>query len=385
MIRSFKVMLIPNNKQNSVLFNFGGASRFAYNWAIEQIKNNYQKTRKFIDDYELRRKFTELKKEEKYKWLYEISSNITKQAIKDACLDFKKFFKKYSKYPPFKSKKRNTSFYQDTLKIKFNSNHVKLEKITNSKKKNRQKLNWIKLAEKNRIPINSKYYNPRIKFDGLNWWLTIGVDVESKESKPNNEGIGIDLGIKDLAICSDGKKYENINKTSKVKKIEKSKKRLERSISRSYLKNKKDDKYIKTKNIIKKQKILLKKYHRLNNIRDNYINQVISKVIKREPKFIAVENLNVAGMLKNKHLSKSIKEQKFSAFKIKIERKCESNNIRFVLVDRFFPSSKMCIKCGTIKTNLKLKDRIYKCDCGNVIDRDYQASLNLKEYAEKNI
>lgn len=190
------------------------------------------------------------------------------------------------------------------------------------------------------------------------------------------------MGIKDLAICSDNYKYQNINKSQKIKQLEKKKRRLQRSISRKYLKNKKGESYCKTSNIIKSEKKLLKVNHKLTNIRQNYLHQVTSEIIKREPSFICLEDLNVKGMMKNKHLSKAIQQQGFYEFRRQIEYKSRWNNITVIVADRFFPSSKLCTCCGKIKKDLKLSDRIYKCECGNVIDRDYQASLNLKKYGE---
>ena len=288
-----------------------------------------------------------------------------------------------SRCPKFKSKKHSTpSFYQDNVKIKFTNTHVKVEGFAISKKKNKRKLNWIRLAEHGRIPTNTKYMNPRIKYDGLNWWITVGIECEDSISIPSNDGIGIDLGIKDLAICSDGIIYENINKTQKVKKLEKRKRRLQRSMSRRYEKNKKGESYCKTSNIIKREKELLKLNHRLTNIRQTYLQQTTSEIIKREPSFICIEDLNVKGMMKNRCLSKAIQQQKLYEFRREIEYKAMWNNIPVIIADRFFPSSKLCSCCGSIKKDLKLSDRIYKCECGNVIDRDYQASLNLKRYGE---
>ena len=258
-----------------------------------------------------------------------IPNNVTKQAIKDACHAYKSFFKGYSKFPKFKSRKFSIpSFYQDNVKIQFSDMHVKIEGFAASKKKNKQKINWIRLAEKNRIPVDCKYSNPRIKYDGINWWITVGIEYEDSVTVPSNDGIGIDLGIKDFAICSDGNQYKNINKTKKVRKLEKQKRRLQRSISRSYEKNKQGKESCKTKNVIKKEKLLLTLNHRLTNIRHDHLHHITSEIIKREP------------------------------------------------------SSKLCSCCGKIKKDLKLSERIYKCECGNVIDRDLQAALNLKKYGE---
>ena len=211
---------------------------------------------------------------------------------------------------------------------------------------------------------------------------SVGIEVNDNTTLPSNEGIGIDLGIKDLAICSDGNTYKNINKTQTVKKLEKKKRRLQRSISRKYEKNKKGANYCKTSNIIKREKELLKLNHRLTNVRQNYLHQTTSEIVKREPSFICIEDLNVSGMMKNKHLSKAVQQQGFYEFRRQIEYKTMWNNIPVVIADRFFPSSKLCSCCGSIKKDLKLSDRIYKCECGNIIDRDYQAALNLKQYGE---
>ena len=383
MIKTIRVMLVPNNKQQTRLFQYANTARFAYNWALGREKENYKNGGKFISDGDLRKELTQLKKTDKYFWLNDISNNVTKQAIKDACNAYKRFFKGYSKFPKFKSRKSSIpSFYQDNVKIKFSATHVKVEGFTTSRKKNKQKINWIRLAEHNRIPTDCKYTNPRIKYDGLNWWLTVGVEYEDSTTLLSNNGIGIDLGIKDLAICSDGNKYQNINKTQKVKKLEKQKRRLQRSISRSYEKNKKGDSYCKTNNVIKKEKLLLKLNHRLTNIRENYLHQVTSEIVKREPNFIVLEDLNVSGMMKNRHLSKAIQQQKLYEFRRQVEYKSNWRNILVIIANRYFPSSKLCNCCGKIKKDLKLSDRIYRCDCGNVIDRDEQASLNLKQYGE---
>lgn len=383
MIKSIKVRLNPNNKQSTKLFQYAGCARFAYNWAISREQDNYKQGNKFLSDSELRKEFTQLKKQSEYQWLNEVSNNVTKQAIKDACNTYKRFFKGQCKYPKFKSKKHSTpSFYQDNIKIQFTDTHVKVESFSMSKKQNKQKLNWIKLCEKGRIPTDCKYMNPRFTYDGLYWYVSVGIEVNDNTTLPSNEGIGIDLGIKDLAICSDGNTYKNINKTQTVKKLEKKKRRLQRSISRKYEENKKGASYCKTSNIIKSEKELLKLNHRLTNIRQNYLHQTSAKIVKREPSFICIEDLNVSGMMKNKHLSKAVQQQGFYEFRRQIEYKAMWNNIPVVIADRFFPSSKLCSCCGSIKKDLKLSDRIYKCECGNIIDRDYQAALNLKQYGE---
>lgn len=384
MIKTIKVMLIPNNKQTTKLFQYAGTARFAYNWALAREQENHENGGKFISNNDLRKEFTALKHTDEYAWLNNVSNNVTKQAIKDACESYKRFFKGLSKFPKYKSKKKSKpSFFQDPIKIKFTDTHVKVEGFAISKKANKQKLNHIRLAEHNRIPTDCKYYNPRITFDGINWWISVGIDTDECKNKLNKSGIGIDLGIKDLAICSDGNTYKNINKSQIVKKLERRKRRLQRSISRSYEKNKKKGKYCKTNNVIKKERLLLKVNHRLSNIRNDYLHQTTTEIVNRKPRFICIEDLNVSGMMKNKHLSKAVQCQGFYEFHRQLEYKCKDKGIQLIVADRFYPSSKLCSCCGNIKKDLKLSDRIYKCDCGNVIDRDFQAALNLKAYGEQ--
>lgn len=377
-------MLLPNNKQKSKLFLYANTSRYAYNWAIAREQSNYKDGNKFISDYDLRKEFTQLKKLEEYSWLNNVSNNVMKQSIKDAYDAYKKFFKHQTGYPKFKSRKFSMpSFYQDNVKIRFTETHVKVEGFASSKKKNKQKLNWIKLAEHNRIPINCKYHNPRIKYDGLNWYITVGVDYDDCANKPKNDGVGIDLGIKDLAICSDENIYKNINKSKKIRNLEKKKRRLQRSVSRKIKKSKRKESYRESSNLRKAKRKFLKVNHRLTNIRHNYLHQITSSIVKREPSFICIEDLNVNGMMKNRRLSKAVQQQCFYEFRRQIEYKAAWNNIKIVVADRFYPSSKTCYCCGNVKKDLKLSDRIYKCECcGNVIDRDYQAALNLQRYGE---
>ena len=378
-------MIIPNNKQQTKMLQYAGASRFAYNWTLAKQQENYKNGGKFINDGELRKEFTQLKKLPEYQWLNNISNNVTKQAIKDACESYKRFFKGYSKFPKFKSKKKSSpKFYQDTSKIQFTGTHVKFEGLASSKKKNKQKLNWVRLAEHNRIPFAEgiKYINPRCSFDGLNWWISVGIEYEDSTEQPKSEGIGVDLGIKELAVCSDEAEYKNINKTSRVRKLEKKRRRLQRQVSRKYIMNREGVRYKKTSNIKKLEKKLLCVSRKLTNIRHNYIHQTTSEIVNRNPMFIVMEDLNVKGMIKNKHLAKAVAQQCFYDFYKQIKYKSEWNNVKFIEADRFFPSSKMCSECGQVNKDLKLSDRIYACDCGNKMDRDLNASINLREYGK---
>ena len=384
MLKTLRVMLIPNNKQLTRLFQFAGSARYAYNWALSEERKNYAEGGKFISDYELRKRFTVYKNEPENRWLYTISNNVCKQAIKDAIAAYEKFFKGLTQFPKYKSRKHSKpSFYADPGKIKFTGTHVKLENIAQSKRKNRQSANWFRLAEQGRIPLGVKYFNPRISFDGLNWFLTVGIETEPQEVTTLNDGVGIDLGIKDLAICSSGHVYKNINKTSRVRRLKKKQRRLQRKISRKYEKNKKGGRYEKTRNIIKSEKQLLRLTHKLTDIRTNYIHKVTTEIIKREPSFVVMEDLNVSGMMKNRHLAKAVQEQKLAEFYRIMQYKCEWYGIRLITADRFYASSKTCSRCGNIKKDLKLSDRTYYCEnCGAVIDRDMNAGINLYQYGK---
>lgn len=387
MIKTYKVMLIPNNKQQTKMFQMSGVARFAYNWAIAYERDNHKNGNKFLSDCELRKIFTRMKQQPEYAWLNVISNNVAKQAIKDAVTAYKNFFDRRTSFPKFKSRKHSKhSFFVDTAKIRFSDTHVKLEKITTSRRSNRQALNWVRLAEYRRIPIGVKYYNPRVTFDGLHWWLSVGVDEDKSSETSMRQGIGIDLGVKDLAICSDGNTYKNINKSHKIKRLMKKKRRLQRRVSKKYLKNRKGGCYKKTRNIVKSEKQLLRVSHKLTNIRHDYIHQVTSEIVNRKPKFIVMENLNVKGMMKNRHLAKAVQDQGFYELRRILAYKCEWADIQLIIADRFFPSSKTCSCCGSVNHDLTLKDRMFICpECGFTIDRDLQAAINLAKYGEKQI
>ena len=380
-------MLIPNNKQKTRMFQTAGCARFAYNWAVAYEEDNYKAGGKFITDASLRKIFTQLRHKTGYEWLNSVSNNATKQAIKDACIAYKRFFDGKASHPQFK-KRRNSrqSFYVDAFKIQVSETHVRLEKLSDSKRPNKQKLNWVKLAEHNRIPINAKYHNPRVTFDGLHWWLSVAVEKAELDMIPTNPGIGIDIGVKNLAVCSDGNTYPNINKSRKMKRLAKKKRRLQRMVSKKYLKNRKGGCYRKTRNIIKSENKLLRVSRNMTNIRNNYLHQITSEIINRKPRFIVLENLNVKGMMKNRHLAKAVQEQCFREFRRQIEYKGSWNHVQIIIADRFFPSSKTCSCCGAVKSNLTLNDRIFVCaSCGFAIDRDFQAAVNLARYGETQI
>lgn len=368
MILAKKVRLYPSEIQEQKLWQSVGTARFIYNWTLAKQEENYKNGGKFISDGVLRKEITQLKKNE-LSWLNEVSNNIAKQAVKDACDAYKRFFKGLSDKPRFKTKKRSKkSFYNDNVKLK-----VKDNKLVNI-----EKIGWIKTNEQ--LPIGVKYSNPRISYDNKYWYISVGIEQEENREELTDISLGIDLGLKDLAICSDGTVYKNINKTYMVRKIEKRLKRLQKQVSRKYEKNKKGKEYVKTKNIIKLEKQIQQVHRRLANIRNNYLHQTTTNIVKTKPYRVVIEDLAVSDMMKNKHLSDAIRKQGFSEFKRQLEYKCNFRGIKLVVADRFYPSSKSCSQCGKIKKDLKLKDRVYKCSCGLNIDRDLNASINLSKY-----
>ncbi len=367
MIISKKIRLIPNKVQEKMLYKSAGTARFIYNWTLSKQEESFKLGNKFISDNDLRKEITILKKSE-LNWLNEVSNNVAKQSVKDACEAYKKFFKKLSKRPRFKSKKRSKlSFYNDCVKLKFKQNLVLIEKV-----------GWIKCNEP---LLNQKFTNPRISFDGKYWYLSVGIEQESKTTELTDKTIGIDLGIKDTAILSTCKKYKNINKTINVKKTKKRLKRLQKQVSRKYENNKEGKRYHKTANIVKLEKQIRLLHRRLANIRDNYVHQITTEIVKTKPSRIVIEDLNIKGMMKNKHLSKAIVEQSLYNFTQILDYKCKLYGIELVKADRWFPSSKTCSECGCVKHDLKLSDRVYRCnECGSEIDRDINAAINLSNY-----
>ena len=368
MILARKVRLYSTKEQEQKLWQSVGTARYVYNWTLARQEENYKNGGKFIKDNDLRKELTQLKKSE-LSWLNEVSNNISKQAVKDACNSYKRFFNGLANKPKFKSRKKSKpSFYNDTSKLKAKEKSVLLEKI-----------GWIKTNEQ--IPIGVKYTNPRISYDNKYWYLTVGIEVEQPITELTDESLGIDVGVKDLAICSNGMTFKNINKSKEVKRLKKVLKRKQRQCSRKYEMNKKGKEYVKTKNIAKLEKQIKLIHRRLSNIRLNYIHQVTTKIVKTKPSRVVMEDLNIKGMMKNRHLSKAISRQGFYEFIRQIKYKCEFNGIKFIQADRFFPSSKKCSCCGGINPILKLKDRTYYCPhCNFTIDRDKNASINLANY-----
>ena len=300
-----------------------------------------------------------------------MSSKALVEAIRNLDKAFQNFFERIVKYPKFKTKRKSRqSFYVRYDRLYFKDDVCNIEKIGK-----------VKFKTNYEVP-KSKYKNPYCSYDGRYWYLSFGIEVEENQTTLNKDlSLGIDLGVKDLAVCSNKVKFKNINKTKKVKKLKKRLKRLQRQVSRKYEANKEGNKFIKTNNIIKLEKQIKLLYRKLSNIRKNHIHQATNKIIKLKPYRIVMENLNVSGMMKNKHLSKAIAEQCFYEFIRQIKYKSKFNGIEFIQADRFYPSSKKCSCCGNIKKDLKLKERTYICnECGNKIDRDLNASINLANY-----
>ena len=385
MKRAYKIEINPTNEQKSKIHQTIGVSRFIYNFYIAHNKEIYEKERKFISGIDFSKWLNNeyIPNNPNMKWIKDVSSKATKQAIMNGDKAFRDFFKGIRGFPNFKKKKN-----QD-VKAYFPKNNQTDWTLERHRVKI-PTLGWVKLKEFGYIPINSIVKSGTVSQKANRYYVSILVEEDDIEvSKSNNEGIGIDLGIKEFAVCSNGHKFKNINKTSTVKKAEKKLKREQRKLSRKYenfkIRNKKE-KGVATSQNIQKQIVKVQKLHqRLSNIKTDYINKTISSIIKQKPSFITIEDLNIKGMMKNKHLSKSVAQQSFFEFRTKLTSKCKQNNIELRIVDRFYPSSKTCSNCGSIKKDLKLKDRVYKCSCGLIIDRDLNASINLKNSKEYKI
>ena len=385
----------PTDEQKSKIHRTIGVSRFIYNFYIAYNKEIYEREGKFVSGMDFSKWLNNeyIPNNQEMKWIKEVSSKATKQAIMNGDKAFRDFFKKAKGFPRFKKKKN-----QD-VKAYFPKNN-KTDWTIERHRVKIPTLGWVRLKEFGYIPVNSIVKSGTVSQKADRYYVSILVeetDIKISNSNigikifnHNNEGIGIDLGIKDFAICSNGNKFKNINKTSTIKKAEKKLKREQRKLSRKYESLKIRNKNIRegraTSQNIQKQIVKVQKLHqRLTNIRTDYINKIVSSIIKQKPSYITIEDLNVKGMMKNKHLSKAIASQKFFEFKTKLMSKCKQNDVELRIVDRFYPSSKTCSQCGKIKKDLKLSDRIYKCDCGFTIDRDLNASINLKNAKEYKI
>ena len=390
MLKSYKTEINPTPEQKQIINRTIGVCRYVYNFYLAHNQEIYKIEGCFVSGINfskwLNNEFVPNNPE--FQWIKEVSSKSVKQSIMNAERAFKNFFKGKSKFPKFKKKNKSDVkmyFVKTDAKVIIQCERHRIKIPT---------LGWVRLKEKGYIPTNPNTHiikSGTVSYKAGRYYVSILVE-EQEQERPvlNNFGIGIDLGVKDFATCSNGKVYKNINKGSRIIKLEKKLRREQRSLSRKYESCKKLNKNLKgetTRQNIQKQKLKVQKLHqRLDNIRTNYINNVISELVKTKPMWITIEDLNVSGMMKNKHPSKAIAQQKFFEFRTKLLAKCKEYGIELRIVNRFYPSSKTCHCCGCVKSDLKLSDRTYHCDeCGYTEDRDYNASLNLRDCQTYNI
>ena len=383
MLKSYKTEINPTQEQMQKINETIGACRFIYNFYIAHNKELYNKGEKFMTagsfSIWLNNEF--LPNNPDYSWIKEASSKSVKKSMENAYAAFDKFFKKQSKFPRFKKKNKSDVkmyFVRNILKDCFCERHrIKIPT-----------LGWVKLKEKGYIPTTKDGYvikSGTVSCKAGRYYVSVLIDIPDTEKQQSNDfGLGIDLGIKEFAIVSNGITKKNINKTAKLKKLEKQLKRKQRCLSRKYEDFKKRKNKMKggvaTRQNIQKQVLKVQRLHqRIDNIRTDYVNKCVNEIVKTKPSYIAIEDLDIKGMMKNKHLSKAVASQKFYEFRTKLESKCKELGIELRIVDRWYPSSKLCHECGCIKKDLKLSDREYVCECGYHADRDYNASLNLRD------
>lgn len=377
MIKSYKIRLYPTKEQERLMWKHIGSCRYIYNYMLEKQEKLHKAGEKHLSHFDMIKLLTPLKNDGEHEWLYEVSNTSLQRVCGDLSEAYQAFFKNKSGFPRYKSRKRSKpSFPVDAVKLLFDQNgFVHIIKIGKIKFKTDFNLPTGKVC---------KFSNARISNINGKWMLSFGMECENQAHTLNDYNVGIDLGIKDSAVVAyDDKKlvFHNINKSKTVRSIKSRMAHIQRSISRKYDANKQGNSYIKTKNIEREEAKLRKLYAHLSGIRSNYIHQSTHTIVSLLPKRVVMEDLNVTGMMKNKHLSKAIQEQCFYEWIRQLRYKCEWNGIEFVQVDRYFPSSQTCHKCGCVKNNLKLKDRIFVCDeCGYTEDRDYNAALNLMSY-----
>lgn len=390
LLKSYKTEINPTPEQQKKINCTIGVCRFVYNFYLAHNKEMYENKKQFVSGMNFSKWLNNefVPNNQEYKWIKDVSSKSVKQSIMDADRAFRNFFKGKSHFPKFKKKGKSD------VKMYFVKTDAKVIILCERHRIKIPTLGWVQLKEKGYIPTNSNTHiikSGTVSYKSGRYYVS--VLVEQKEMvKPtlNDFGIGIDLGIKDFAVCSNGKVYKNVNKSSRIRKLEKKLRREQRSLSRKYEGYKKINNNLKGGAIrqnIQKQKLKVQKLHqRLNNIRTDYINKTISELVKTKPMWITIEDLNVLGMMKNKHLSKFVAQQKFFEFRTKLLAKCNEYGIELRVVDRFYPSSKTCHCCGNVKSDLKLSDRTYRCnECGYMEDRDYNASLNLRDCQTYNI
>ena len=378
MYKALKIEIKLTEEQKTQVNKTIGVERFIYNEYIKYNQEQYELGNKFVSAFDFSKYINNvyLPSNPNKKWIKEVSSKSVKQAMIYGEKAFKNFFKGLSSFPVFKKKGKNElgAYFVKNSKKDFEFYRHKIKIPT---------LKFVRVKEYGYIPKNANIKSGTISKIVDRYFLSLVIEVENtiKGTNTNIKGLGVDLGIKDTAICSNGRVFKNINKTKKVKKIKKKIKREQRKMARSveYSKSNKI-KLRECKNFNKKKLKVQRLFYKLNCIRDDYNNKMVDEITRTKLKYITIENLKVSNMMKNKHLSKAIQEQNFFSIRTKLINKCKERNIELRLVDTFYPSSKTCSCCGEIKKDLKLNDRIYKCcNCGLEIDRDYNASINLEK------
>ena len=377
MLKSFKTEINPTEEQKVRIRKTTGTCRFIYNFYLAHNKELHENGKKFMSSNQFRVWLNNeyLPNHPEYSWIKEAYSKAVTQAVNNGQTAFTRFFNHKSAFPNFKKKgKSDVKMYF----VKNNPKDCRCERH----RINIPSLGWVRIKEKGYIPTTKDGYvikSGHVSIKADRYYVSVLIEIpNNKIANNSNEGIGIDLGLKDFAIVSNGKIYKNINKSAKLKKLEKQLIREQRSLSRRYENLKKGESTQKPN--IQKQRLKVQKlHHRIDNIRTDYINKTIAKIVKTKPSYITIEDLNVSGMMKNKHLSKAVASQKFYEFRTKLQAKCNENGMELRVVDRWFPSSKTCHCCKNIKKDLKLSDRIFKCYCGYIEDRDFNAALNLRD------
>ena len=377
MLKSFKTEINPTPEQKVKINKTIGTCRYVYNFYLSHNKALYDKGEKFMTgkSFSVWLNNEYIPNNADKAWMKEVYSKAVKKSIENGCIAFTRFFRHQSNFPKFKKKGKSD------VKMYFVKNNPK-DCACERHRLNIPTLGWIRLKEKGYIPTTKdgwKIKSGTVSIKAGRYYVSVLVEIpDTKAANNSGEGIGIDLGLKDLAIVSNGKIYKNINKSARLRKLEKQLQREQRYLSRKYENLKKGESTQKTN--IQKQRLKVQKlHHKIDNIRTDYINKTIAEIVKTKPSYVTIEDLNVSGMMKNKHLSKAVASQKFYEFRTKLKAKCGDNGIELRVVDRWYPSSKMCHCCGCIKKDLKLSDRIYRCVCGYVEDRDFNASLNLRD------
>ena len=377
MLKSFKTEINPTEEQKARIRRTIGTCRYVYNFYLGHNKALHDNGEKFMTgkSFSLWLNNEYIPDNPDKTWIREVYSKAVKKSIEDGCTAFTRFFKHQSDFPKFKKKGKSD------VKMYFVRNNPKDCQCERHRLKI-PTLGWIRIKEKGYIPTTKDGYMIRsgtVSVKAGRFYVSVLVEIPDVNIDNNsNEGIGIDLGLKDLAIVSNGKTYRNINKSAGLKKLEKQLIREQRSLSRKY-ENLKKGESTQRANIQKQRLKVQKLHHKMDNIRTDYINKTIAEIVKTKPSYITIEDLNVKGMMKNRCLSKAVASQKFYEFRTRLKAKCDENGIELRVADRFYPSSKTCHHCGSVRKNLKLSDRIYRCECGYVADRDLNAALNLKD------